>query len=155
MLFSSRSIVIQSILPAPSLFSDVTRGHTMTKMHNVGTFLTFKIHNVETVPLCKTHNFGTVPSYNLMEDHLWYKKTFDRGRPLADNNFLQKTTFDGRLTFDGGQPLTEGDLRRKTTFNGRRPLIGCIVYYLKKMFTTPHLDSHSATDPKPEILSAV
>ena len=32
---------------------------------------------------------------------------------------------------------------------------GCIVYYLKKMFTTPHLDSHSTTDPKPEILSAV
>ena len=23
------------------------------------------------------------------------------------------------------------------------------------MFTTPHLDSHSTTDPKPEILSAV
>ena len=31
----------------------------------------------------------------------------------------------------------------------------CTVYYLKKMFTTPHLDSHSTTDPKPEILSAV
>ena len=36
-----------------------------------------------------------------------------------------------------------------------KSLIGCTVYYLKKMFTTPHLDSHSTTDPKPEILSAV
>ena len=26
---------------------------------------------------------------------------------------------------------------------------------MKKMFTTPHIDSHSTTDPKPEILSAV
>ena len=34
-------------------------------------------------------------------------------------------------------------------------MIVCTVYYLKKMFTTPHLDSHSTTDPKPEILSAV
>ena len=41
------------------------------------------------------------------------------------------------------------------TFDGRRPLRGCTVYYLKKMFTTPYLDSHSTTDPKPEILSAV
>ena len=32
---------------------------------------------------------------------------------------------------------------------------GCIVYYLKKMLTTPHLYSHSKTDPKPEVLSAV
>ena len=34
-------------------------------------------------------------------------------------------------------------------------MIGCTVYYLEKMFTTPHLDSHSTTDPKPEIQSAV
>ena len=34
-------------------------------------------------------------------------------------------------------------------------MIECTVYYLKKFFTTPHLDSHSTTDPKPEILSAV
>ena len=32
---------------------------------------------------------------------------------------------------------------------------GCIVYYLKKLLTTPHLDSHTTTDPKPDILSAV
>ena len=30
------------------------------------------------------------------------------------------------------------------TFDGRRPLIGCIVYYLKKIFTTPNLDSRTA-----------
>ena len=41
------------------------------------------------------------------------------------------------------------------TFDERRPLMVCTVYYLKKMFTTPHLDSHRTTDPKPEILSAV
>ena len=34
-------------------------------------------------------------------------------------------------------------------------MIGCVVYYLKQIFTTPHLDCHSTTDPKPEILSAV
>ena len=28
----------------------------------------------------------------------------------------------------------------------------CIVYYLKKMLTTPHLYSHSKTDLKPEVL---
>ena len=39
--------------------------------------------------------------------------------------------------------------KRKTTFDRGT------VYYLKKMFTTPHLDSHSTADPKPEILSAV
>ena len=42
--------------------------------------------------------------------------------------------------------MTEDDLGRKTNFNGKRPLIGCIVYYLKKMFMTPHLDSYSTTD---------
>ena len=26
----------------------------------------------------------------------------------------------------------------------------CIVYYLKKMLTTPHLDNYSTTDPKPD-----
>ena len=31
----------------------------------------------------------------------------------------------------------------------------CIVYYLKKMLTTPHLYSHSKTDPKPEVLSEI
>ena len=29
---------------------------------------------------------------------------------------------------------------------------GCIVYYLRKMLTTPHLYSHSKTDPKQEVL---
>ena len=45
--------------------------------------------------------------------------------------------------------MAEDDLWRKTTFDS--------VYSIlpEKMFTTPHLDSHSTTDPKPEILSAV
>ena len=30
-----------------------------------------------------------------------------------------------------------------------------IVYYLKNLLMTPHLDSHSTTDPTPEILKAV
>ena len=33
--------------------------------------------------------------------------------------------------------------------------VGGIVYYLKKLFMTTHIDSHSTTDPKPEIQSAV
>ena len=51
--------------------------------------------------------------------------------------------------------MTEDDLKKKTTFAGIQPLVGCTVYYLKKMFTTPHHDCHISTDPKPEILSAV
>jgi len=117
-----------------------------------------------------------------MEDNLWRKTTFDRRRPLTEANFWWKTTFDERwplteddlwwkttfdgrhplmedelcwkTTFAGRRPLTEDDLWRNTTFDGRRPSIGCIVYYLKKMFTAPHLTSHNTTDPKPEILSA-
>jgi len=95
-----------------------------------------------------------------MEDNLWRKTTFDRRRPLTEDDFWWKTTFGEiwpltedelwwKTTFDGWQTLTEYNLRWKTT------LIGCIVYYLKKMSTTPHLDSHSTTDPKPEILSSV
>ena len=41
------------------------------------------------------------------------------------------------------------------TFDGKRPPIGGIIYYLKKMFMTPHLDSFSTTDLKTDILSAV
>ena len=52
-------------------------------------------------------------------------------------------------------PKEEDDFQWKMTFDGRWPSIGCIVYYLKKMFTTPHLGSHSTTVPEPEFLSAV
>ena len=45
--------------------------------------------------------------------------------------------------------MMEDDLWRMTTFDR------VTVYYLKKIFSTPHLDSYSTTDPKPEILSAV
>ena len=60
-----------------------------------------------------------------------------------EDDLWRKTTFDGR------RPLTEDDLWRKTTFDR--------VYNIlpEKMFTTPHIDSHSTTDPKPEIQSAV
>ena len=56
-----------------------------------------------------------------------------------------------------GQKMTsdKDDLRRKMTFNVRQQLIGCIVYYQKQMFMTPHLDSYSTTDSKAGILSAV
>ena len=98
-----------------------------------------------------------------MEDNLWRKTTFDRRRPLTEDDFWWKTTFDERwpltedelwwkTSFDGRRPLTEYDLWHKTTFDRR---LGCIVYYLKYMCTTPHLDSHSTTYPKQEILSAV
>ena len=83
------------------------------------------------------------------KDDLWPKTMFDQTRPLTEDDLLQKTTIDGE------RPLSEEDLWRKTIFDRRRPLIGCLVYYLKKMFTTPHHDSHNTTDPKPEILSAV
>ena len=51
--------------------------------------------------------------------------------------------------------------KRRTTIDRRWHLIEddlCVhVQYItwKKMFTTHYLDSHSTTDPKPEILSAV
>ena len=33
--------------------------------------------------------------------------------------------------------------------------VRCIIYYLKKLLMTLHLDRHSTTDPKPEMISAV
>ena len=50
---------------------------------------------------------------------------------------------------NGRRRSLEDDLRWKTTLDR------VTVYYLKKKFTTLQLDSHSTTDPKPEILSAV
>ena len=108
----------------------------------------------------------------MTENDLWRKKTFDRRRPLIEDDLWWKTTLDRRpsltedylsrkMTFHGRRPLTEDNLWRKKTFDRRRSLmenylcIGCIVYYLKKKFTTPHLDSHSKIDPKPKILSSV
>ena len=58
-------------------------------------------------------------------------------------------------TSDEDELWTKEDFKKKMTFDERWPLIGCIIYYLKIMFMTPHLDNHSTTDPKPEILSAV
>ena len=77
-----------------------------------------------------------------MEDDLWGRTIFGGRQPLTEDDFWWKT-------FGGRRPLTEDDLCRKTTFDR------VTVYYLKKMFTTPHLDSHNTTGPKPEILSAV
>ena len=96
----------------------------------------------------------------LTEDDLWWKTTFDRRQPSTEDDLWRKTTFDGRrpLMEDNlGQKMTsdKDDLRRKTTFNVRQPLIGCIVYYQKQMFMTPHLDSYSTTDSKAGVLSAV
>ena len=97
--------------------------------------------------LCQKTTFGG--RQPLTEDDLWWKTNFDGRRPFIEDDYWWKTIFDGR------GPLTEDDLWRKTTFNRRQLSIGCLVYYLKKMLTTPHLDSHSTADPKPEILSAV
>ena len=44
--------------------------------------------------------------------------------------------------------MTEDDLQWKTTFDRVCSILP------EKIFTTPHLDSHRTTDPKPEILSA-
>ena len=73
--------------------------------------------------------------------------------PSTEDDLRRKTSFDRRQSlqkkiFGGRRPLAEDDLWRKTTFDGRRPSIGCIVFYLKKMFMNPHLDSHSITDPQ-------
>ena len=80
----------------------------------------------------------TLGRWPLTEDNLWWKTTFNGRRPLMKDDLRWKTTFDGR------RPLTEEDLWRKMTFNGRRPLIGCIVYYLEKMFfdTSPWQPQH-------------
>ena len=94
----------------------------------------------------------------LTEVDLWRKTTFDGGRPVMEDDLWWKTNFDGRrpLTEDGlwwKTPLMEDDLRWKTTLNGRRPLIG--LQYITWKFSIPHLDIHSTTDTKQEILSAV
>ena len=58
--------------------------------------------------------------------------SYNRRRTLTEDDLWRKTTFDRRRT------LTEDDHWQKTTFHGRWPLIGCIIYYLKKMYTTHH-----------------
>ena len=69
----------------------------------------------------------------LTEDNFWQKPTFDRWHLLMEEDLWQKTTFDRRqplteddlwqkTTFEGRRPLTEDDLRQKTTFDKRRPL---------------------------------
>ena len=112
------------------------------------------------------HHASCNGRWSLMEDDLWWKTTFDGRRPLTEEDLWWNTTFDRRqpsteddlwrkTTFDGRRPLMDDNLWRKTTFNVRQPLIGCIVYYQKQMFMTPHLDSYSTTDSKAGILSAV
>ena len=123
--------------------------HT-NKMHNIGTELSYATLRT------KTQKW----KWPLMEDNLWWKTTFNRKQPLAEDNLWRKMTFDERrpfaeTTFEKRWTMVEDNLWRKTTFDVRRRSIGSIVYYLKKMFTTPPLGSHSTTDPKPEILSAV
>ena len=88
-----------------------------------------------------------------IEDDLRWKTTFDGRWPSMEDDLRWKTTFDGR------RPAMEDDLRWKMTFDRRRPLTeddlweGVQYITWKKML--PYLDSHSTTDPKPEILSAV
>ena len=75
----------------------------------------------------------TLRVHIIMEDDLWWKKTFDGRRPLMENNLWWKTTFDGRwplmediflweTSFDGTWPLMEDylDLWWMTTFDGRQ-----------------------------------
>ena len=78
-----------------------------------------------------------------MEYDPWQKTTFDRRRPLTEDDLQQNTTFNGR------RPLTEDDPWRKTTFDR--------VYSIlpEKHVYDSHLDIHSTTDSKLEILSAV
>ena len=105
------------------------------------------------------------------EDDLWGKMTFDGRQTLTEDDLSRKTTFDRRqplieddlwrkTTIDRRRPLMEDDLWRKMIFNWRRPLTEddlqwkttfdrVTVYYLKEIFTTPPLDSHSTTDPIP------
>ena len=62
-----------------------------------------------------------------------------------------KTTSKMKLTSTMKMTITMKTMPKRAKCNSG----GCIVYYLKKMLTTPHLDSYSTTDLKPEILSAV
>ena len=70
------------------------------------------------------------------------------GLKPKDNDPKEEDDLRWKKTFDGRRPLIDHDLGRKMTFDR--------VYIIlpEKMFTTPHLDIHSTTDPKPEILSA-
>ena len=71
----------------------------------------------------------------LMEDDLRWKMTFDGRRPLKENNLWQV------MAFDRWQTLTEDDIWWKTTS------VRVFSILPEKNFTTPHLDSHSTTDP--------
>ena len=87
-----------------------------------------------------------------MEEDLRWKRTFDGRGPLTEDDLWRKTSFDGRrplkennlwqvMAFDRWQTLTEDDIWWKTTS------VRVFSILPEKNFTTPHLDSHSTTDP--------
>ena len=52
-----------------------------------------------------------------MEKDLWWKTTFDGGRPLMEKD-IWKTTIDGRKPLMKDGPLMENNLRWKKLFDG-------------------------------------
>ena len=105
-----------------------------------------------------------------MEDGLRWEMTYDGIRPSVEDNIWWKTTFSGKL------PLVQDDLWCKITFSGRQPSVEEALewkmtfpgtsmednLHWKTIFTgrrslvkNSSFESHSTTEPKPELLSAV
>ena len=70
----------------------------------------------------------------MMEDHLWWKTTYDGRRHMMEDDLWCKTTYDGRrpmmevnlwwkTTYDGRRPKMEDDLWLKTTYDERWPMM--------------------------------
>ena len=69
-----------------------------------------------------------------------------------------KKCFDLPTSLNEDNPKTKMASTMKMTSTpklGTCNNVRCIIYYLKKLLMTPHLDRHSTTDPKPEMISAV
>ena len=110
---SAKSLMFSSIKDNFFLFWDILDWKIYLGLYHAPTH---RIINFD--PKCVLQlNFYSDGIWPLMEDTLWWKRTFDGRRHLMVDDFWWKATFDGR------QPLTETDLWWKATFDGRQPLM--------------------------------
>ena len=72
------------------------------------------------------------------EDHL-----------ICEDNFQNKDNFKNEDILKNKDDINNEDKFHNKDFER------CVTYNMKKIFTTPYLNSYNTTDLKPEIISAV
>ena len=129
--------------------------------HNTSKICSTEVHDsviVETMNSRKGYKSEIIDSWETMDNataadiyqkyHNMYQEKNSQG--AAGHDYMKRlTTKKSCSPNDENQPQQRGQLPKF------RHIEGCIVCYLKKLFTTPYLESYSTTDPELEILSAV